>query len=99
VIRALSERVEKEHAQHLRDAQRIEDRSSLTNSNSALNLGSDNPSSDFAKLVGAGLTQSSPSADEVASTPNESSLDDDIWGSILNDQVCCSVQYLIVSVC
>src|SRR5260370_17950866 len=58
VIRALSERVEREHAQHLRDAQRIEDRS-------ALPIGGTGPSSvskgpvDFETLVSGGAARSS----------------------------------------
>jgi SCY1-like protein 2 len=79
--------VEKEHAQHLRDAQRIEDRSTLaTDPNSSiLSLSSDNSPSDFAKLVGAGAARSH-STHGVTSTSNGSSMDD-IWGSILNDEV------------
>ena len=82
VIRALTDRVEKEHSQHLRDAQRVEDRSALANS-SVLNLSSDN--TDFAKLVGAGTVRS-PSTNSVTSTSNGNSLDD-VWGRILDDEV------------
>jgi hypothetical protein len=84
VIRALADRVEKEHAQHLRDAQRIEDRSALAAGSNSLTFGSDLPS-DFARLVGAGAAHSPPT-NGVNSTPNGNALEDDIWGSILNDE-------------
>lgn len=77
--------MEKEHAQHLRDAQRIEDRSALAAdpNSSVLSFSSDNSPSDFAKLVGSGAAQS-PSNNGVV--PVSNGLDDDIWGSILNDE-------------
>src|SRR5258708_4031916 len=89
VIRALSERVEREHAQHLRDAQRIEDRS-------ALPIGGTGPSSvskgpvDFETLVSGGAARSSngPSKSSPQSHSfGKESGDDDIWGSILNSDV------------
>ncbi|QRV75342.1 SCY1-like protein 2 [Ceratobasidium sp. AG-Ba] len=89
VIRALSERIEKEHAQHLRDSQRVEDRSAISPNGSA-NVTS--PTAvDFHSLVGGGR---SPSTGPGAVTPiaNGSTTptpapangwDDDLWGSIL----------------
>lgn len=81
VIRALTDRVEKEHAQHLRDAQRIEDRSALSTNVSVATFGADG-ASDFAKLVGAGGAQSSP-INGISTSASE----DDIWGSILGGEV------------
>ncbi|KAG9120806.1 hypothetical protein FRC07_003559 [Ceratobasidium sp. 392] len=89
VIRSLSERIEKEHAQHLRDSQRVEDRSAIALNGSA-NIAA--PTAvDFHSLVGGGR---SPSTGAGAVTPiaNGSATptpaptngwDDDLWGSIL----------------
>ncbi|KAG8714841.1 hypothetical protein FRC09_017195 [Ceratobasidium sp. 395] len=89
VIRSLSERIEKEHAQHLRDSQRVEDRSAIA-LNGSTNIAA--PTAvDFHSLVGGGR---SPSAGAGAVTPiaNGSTTptpapangwDDDLWGSIL----------------
>lgn len=74
--------MEKEHAQHLRDAQRIEDRSALATNASVASLGMDGSPSDFAKLVGGGGAQS-PATNGVSITSSE----DDLWGSILNGGV------------
>ncbi|KAG9116805.1 hypothetical protein FRC07_007446 [Ceratobasidium sp. 392] len=89
VIRSLSERIEKEHAQHLRDSQRVEDRSAIA-LNGSTNIAA--PTAvDFHSLVGGGR---SPSTAPGAVTPiaNGSTTptpapvngwDDDLWGSIL----------------
>ncbi|KAF8604142.1 kinase-like protein [Ceratobasidium sp. AG-I] len=89
VIRSLSERIEKEHAQHLRDSQRVEDRSAIA-LNGSINTAAATPV-DFQSLVGGGR---SPSTAPGAVTPiaNGSTTptpaptagwDDDVWGSIL----------------
>lgn len=80
VIKKLGERVEREHLQHLKDSQRIEDNSATALSPSFSNGGSG--SLDFASLVaGARNTLVKPDAE----VQNEFSWQDDVWGSILND--------------
>jgi SCY1-like protein 2 len=80
VIRKLSERVEKEHDQFLRDSQRLEDRSATSVNGSS---GSQHYTSsvDFESLV-----SSANGASVKADTTIDSnkSWDDDIWGSIFN---------------
>jgi SCY1-like protein 2 len=80
VIRKLSERVEKEHDQFLRDSQRLEDRSatSVNGSSGAQHYSS---SVDFESLVGR-ANGASIKADTTIDS-NKSG-DDDIWGSIFN---------------
>lgn len=92
MIKTLSERVEREHGQHLRDSQRIEDRSSAfdvnATSNGAPKLGG---TVDFQTLVAgpamavtssSGLgTSTTTGANGVAKT---TSWEDDVWGSILD---------------
>ena len=88
VIRRLGDRVEKEHHQFLRDSQRLEDRSSVTN-------GATGPQShavavDFESLVGGGggaATTSASTNGVVSSKPTNNAWDDDVWGSIFNDDV------------
>ena len=78
VIKRLGERVEREHNQHLRDSQRIEDRSATTNSSSAgIGVGG---SLDFESLVGGanGTTVKPDSA-----VGNGKTWEDDVWGSLL----------------
>lgn len=85
VIRKLAERVEKEHNQFLRDSQRLEDRSGTAGVN-----GGQTPAAsfagnvDFASLVGgkAGNGSAAPGG-----TGEGSNWDDDVWGSIFNDDV------------
>ena len=79
VIRKLSDRVEKEHNQFLRDSQRLEDRSSagtgtVTPQNFAGTV-------DFQTLVGNGAATSKPAENKTTSW------DEDVWGSIFNDNV------------
>jgi len=79
VIRRLGERVEKEHDQFLRDAQRIEDRSALAANSS--NTQSFASTVDFENLVGgSGGVATNP--DTV--TENKS-WGDNVWGSIFDD--------------
>lgn len=84
VIRKLSDRVEKEHNQFLRDSQRIEDRSAtMTN---GINSGQTSRGGlDFETLVGgagAGTIR--------ADTELNLNWEDDVWGSILSSgsEVC-----------
>jgi SCY1-like protein 2 len=92
VIRVLSERVEKEHAQHLRDAQRVEDRSAMANGgrqNALLSGGG----VDFESLVAASnkATMQSASSPSTSTTSNgganSDGWEDDMWGSILGTDV------------
>lgn len=85
VIKKLGERVEKEHDQYLRDSQRIEDRSAITqNGAHAPKLGS----VDFASLVGgAGGTTAATSTlptTEANGNGADMSWEDDVWGSLLS---------------
>ncbi len=81
VIRKLGDRVEKEHDQYLRDSQRIEDRSALTqNGVSAPKPGS----VDFESLVGGGAPNSVQPATEVNGNGADLSWEDDVWGSLLS---------------
>ena len=81
VIKKLGDRVEKEHDQYLRDAQRIEDRSTT-----AVN-GFDSPAIggtvDFASLVAG--SSATVKADTVIDS--NKSWDDDVWGSIFSNEV------------
>lgn len=92
MIRGLAERVEREHSQHLRDAQRIEDRSAIANpAKNVTGLGSPfsgNASPDFETLVGAGGSKGM-GLNGAASTNHSSntSLEDDLWGNILGADV------------
>ncbi len=87
VIKQLGERVEREHNQFLRDAQRIEDRSAM-----AVNGTTGAPSTvtvDFESLVGregVGGTINSVISQNTGSN-NSASWDDDVWGSIFKDSV------------
>jgi hypothetical protein len=84
VIRKLSDRVEKEHNQFLRDSQRIEDRSATTTN--GVNSGQTSRGGlDFETLVGgagAGTIR--------ADTELNLNWEDDVWGSILSSgtEVC-----------
>ncbi|KAF8350876.1 other/SCY1 protein kinase [Amanita rubescens] len=79
VIRRLGERVEKEHDQFLRDAQRIEDRSALAANSS--NTQSFASTVDFENLVGrsGGVATNSDTVTE------NKSWEDNVWGSIFDD--------------
>lgn len=78
VIKKLAERVEREHNQFLRDAQRLEDKSSIqvNGSNSTAVAGP----VDFASLVG-GVNGATVKADTALD--GDTNWDDDVWGSIL----------------
>ena len=80
VIRKLSERVEKEHDQFLRDSQRLEDRSATSVNGSSGSRHYTN-SVDFESLVGR-ANGTSIKADTTIDS--NKSWDDDIWGSIFN---------------
>ena len=84
VIKKLGERVEREHLQHLRDSQRIEDKSVSAVGLSASSGGA--AGLDFESLV-AGAKTSTVKADTVIE--NGQSWDDDVWGSILNGNEVC----------
>lgn len=87
VIKKLGDRVEREHLQHLRDSQRIEDRS-VSALNSSASGGGLATGLDFESLVGGAKT-STVKPDSVIE--NGKSWDDDVWGSILNgNEVCYS---------
>ena len=81
VIRRLGERVEKEHDQFLRDAQRIEDRSALAANSS--NTQSFASTVDFENLIGrsGGVATNSDTVTE------NKSWEDNVWGSIFDDNV------------
>ncbi|KAI0811239.1 kinase-like protein [Irpex lacteus] len=82
VIRKLGDRVEKEHDQYLRDAQRIEDRSATAvNGTSAPSV---TGAVDFESLVG-GNAANTVKADSVVDT-SQQGWDDDVWGSIFSGQ-------------
>ncbi|KAF8919611.1 kinase-like domain-containing protein [Mucidula mucida] len=83
VIRKLGDRVEKEHNQFLRDSQRLEDRSGVAN-------GSTGPQSfavavDFESLVGSGQGAATTNGTPAAGHNGNASWDDDVWGSIFNE--------------
>ncbi|TDL27250.1 kinase-like protein [Rickenella mellea] len=80
VIRKLGERVEREHNQHLRDSQRIEDRSGTNGIVSVPNAGLSG-SLDFESLV-AGAQNTAVKPDSILE--NGKGWDDDVWGSIFN---------------
>ncbi|KAI0094049.1 other/SCY1 protein kinase [Irpex rosettiformis] len=82
VIHRLSDRVEKEHDQYLRDAQRIEDRSA-TAINGAIAPSMAGPV-DFESLVG-GNPVHTVKADSAVDT-SQQGWDDDVWGSIFSSQ-------------
>jgi len=81
VIKKLGERVEKEHDQFLRDSQRLEDRSAIgINGESSGKSHSD--SIDFESLVG----RAQGTAPQADATTHVKSWDEDVWGSIFNDE-------------
>ena len=93
VIRNLGERVEKEHTQYLRDHQRTDERS--INQSIATTMTPDlNPeTTTFESLVNRGTA---PVA-TVASSASTPTWDDDVWGSILNDnQVCALMTFVLI---
>ncbi|CAE6415312.1 unnamed protein product [Rhizoctonia solani] len=91
VIKSLSERIEKEHAQHLRDSQRVEDRSAIASSNS---VNTSVASVDFHSLVSGGRSPSTVAGTITpiangSNTPTPAPTtgngwDDDMWDSMLN---------------
>ena len=88
VIRKLGDRVEKEHDQYLRDAQRIEDRSATTVNGAA--APTTTGAVDFESLVG-GNAANTVKADSVVDT-SQQGWDDDVWGSIFSSgDVSCGV--------
>ena len=80
VIKKLGDRVEREHLQHLKDSNRIEDHTS--SGTGATANGTSTGGLDFASLV-AGASTSTVKPDAVIE--NGRSWDDDVWGSLLND--------------
>lgn len=81
VIRTLTDRVEKEHSQHLRDAQRIEDRSTFGVDTSLQPL---KHTVDFESLVGSTATK--PTVSTISPGKASVSWEDDVWGSILGSE-------------
>jgi len=77
VIKRLGDRVQKEHDQFLRDAQRIDDRSA-TAANSTAGSISYAGNVDFESLVGG--ANGTLNKSDTATSEN-----DDIWGSIFNN--------------
>ncbi|KAJ3985207.1 other/SCY1 protein kinase [Lentinula detonsa] len=86
VIRKLADRVEKEHHQFLRDSQRLEDRSAIAVDGATVTQ-SFAGSMDFESLVGGknGAVQTNDTGGSLGSTAEKTSWDDDVWGSIFND--------------
>ena len=81
VIRKLGDRVEQEHKQHLRDTQRIEDRSDVSGSmpSPSMTFGG---SLDFASLVAGASTKTvNPDVEQSGK-----SWEDDVWGSLLSSE-------------
>jgi len=84
VIKKLSERVEREHLQHLRDSHRIEDKSAIGAGGSALNgIATPSDGLDFESLV-AGANTTAVKPDAVFE--NGKDWQDDVWGSLLNSE-------------
>lgn len=90
MIKTLSERIEREHSQYLRDSQRIEDRSGGFDANATYNgapkLGG---TVDFQTLVAGPATAATSSGGLGTSTgvngvAKTTSWEDDVWGSILD---------------
>lgn len=82
MIRALAERVEREHGQHLRDSQRVEDRSALaTNDGMSATISG---GLDFESLVGGGARH--PKRAEVPES-GSAGWEEDVWGSMLGADV------------
>ena len=85
VIKRLGDRVQKEHDQFLRDAQRIDDRSATTGNSAAGSL-SYAGNVDFESLVGgANGTLNKP---DTATSGN-----DDVWWSIFNNDDVCPIYH------
>ncbi|KLO10413.1 kinase-like protein [Schizopora paradoxa] len=85
VIKKLSDRVEREHLQHLRDSHRIEDKSAIASGGGALNgLSAPSSAMDFQSLV-AGANTTAVKPDAVFE--NGKDWQDDVWGSLLNSDV------------
>ncbi|KAG5645883.1 hypothetical protein DXG03_005030 [Asterophora parasitica] len=80
VIKKLGDRVEKEHDQFLRDSQRLEDRSATAVNGASGALGFAG-TVDFESLVG----NANGTPIKVDATDTHKSWDDDVWGSIFND--------------
>ncbi|KAK0502855.1 kinase-like domain-containing protein [Armillaria luteobubalina] len=87
VIRRLGDRVEKEHNQFLRDSQRLEDRSGVSVNGNGTSTHSFAGAVDFESLVGggAGSTASANTSTNIKKQGN-ASWDDDVWGSIFNEE-------------
>lgn len=84
VIKKLSDRVEREHLQHLRDSHRIEDKSAIGSGGGTLNGMSTSVGVDFESLV-AGSNTTAVKPDAVFE--NGKDWQDDVWGSLLNSEV------------
>ena len=94
VIHKLSERVEREHLQHLKDSHRIEDRSAL-GANSVNGTTGPAAGLDFQTLV-SGANNVSVKPDVVLE--DGSGWEDDVWGSLLNaKEVCIIYCYMFVA--
>ena len=78
VLKKLGERVEREHTQHLRDSQRIED-GSTANTNGTLSNTEMGAGLDFESLVGRSSNIIKPDIMDGSGLQD----DDDVWGSIL----------------
>lgn len=88
VIHKLSERVEREHLQHLRDSHRLEDKSALTPGSNLNGNTSSAGGVDFENLV-ASANNAAVKPDVVFE--NGKDWQDDVWGSLLNSEVCLSL--------
>ncbi|KAK0210374.1 kinase-like domain-containing protein [Desarmillaria ectypa] len=85
VIKRLGDRVEKEHNQFLRDSQRMEDKSSVVVNGNGTSTHSFAGAVDFESLVGGGAAASTGTNTSTKIQGN-ASWDDDVWGSIFNDE-------------
>ena len=85
VIKRLGDRVQKEHDQFLRDAQRIDDRSA-TAANSTAGPLSYAGNVDFESLVGG-------ANGALIKSDTATSGNDDVWSSIFNNDDVCPIHY------
>ena len=98
VIHKLGDRVEKEHAQFLRDSQRLEDRSALS-TDGGMNVASFSGTVDFESLVGKSSSGEGMTQQNGSSGGALSSWEDDVWGSILGEvSVPTHIRFLFIHV-
>jgi SCY1-like protein 2 len=96
VIKKLGDRVEREHGQFLRDAQRLEDRSAIPTSDAAPNPVDGNVN--FENLVGRGDGMT-VKPDTVINGTSKGWDEDDVWGSIFSSDESVSAVFFRTSPC